>query len=171
MQAGLGGPGGDIKDGRRLSTERVFIKKLLELIDQVIPELLTSAFIYKRYRLLQDNISDPFIEFRDVQYSPLFLHFFQNNFFLLPKLVATVRELHQAAKTSHLRLTIQDNGTGISAEHMARLFEPFFTTKTNGTGLGLLITRRIIQEHRGTITVQSQPDKGTCFQITFPGLA
>jgi signal transduction histidine kinase len=54
---------------------------------------------------------------------------------------------------------------------MARLFEPFFTTKPNGTGLGLLITRRIIQEHRGTITVESQPDKGTSFQITLPASA
>ena len=77
----------------------------------------------------------------------------------------------EAATGTQLRLTIQDNGSGIPPEHMARLFEPFFTTKPNGTGLGLLITRRIIQEHRGTITVESQPDKGTSFQITLPVLA
>ena len=77
----------------------------------------------------------------------------------------------ETAAGTQIRLTIQDNGTGIPPEHMARLFEPFFTTKPNGTGLGLLITRRIIQEHRGAITVQSQPDKGTCFQITLPVLA
>ena len=51
---------------------------------------------------------------------------------------------------------------------MARLFEPFFTTKPNGTGLGLLITRRIIQEHHGAISVESQHGKGTSFQITLP---
>jgi signal transduction histidine kinase len=77
----------------------------------------------------------------------------------------------EAKKGTQIRLTIQDNGIGISPEHMTRLFEPFFTTKPNGTGLGLLITRRIIQEHRGAITVESQPDQGTCFQITFPVLA
>jgi signal transduction histidine kinase len=77
----------------------------------------------------------------------------------------------EAEMGTQLRLTIQDNGIGIPPEHMARLFEPFFTTKPNGTGLGLLITRRIIQEHRGTITVESQPDKGTSFQITLPVLA
>jgi two-component system nitrogen regulation sensor histidine kinase GlnL len=77
----------------------------------------------------------------------------------------------EAATGTQLRLTIQDNGIGIPPEHMARLFEPFFTTKPNGTGLGLLITQRIIQEHRGSITVESQPDKGTCFQITLPALA
>jgi signal transduction histidine kinase len=77
----------------------------------------------------------------------------------------------KAATGTQLRLTIQDNGIGIPPEHMARLFEPFFTTKPNGTGLGLLITRRIIQEHRGTITVESQPGLGTCFQINLPVLA
>jgi two-component system, NtrC family, nitrogen regulation sensor histidine kinase GlnL len=67
-----------------------------------------------------------------------------------------------------LQLTIRDNGIGIASEHMARLFQPFFTTKPHGTGLGLLLTRRIIQEHRGTITVESEPDKGTSFQIILP---
>jgi two-component system sensor histidine kinase HydH len=74
----------------------------------------------------------------------------------------------EAANLAHLRLTIKDDGVGITPENMARLFEPFFTTKPNGTGLGLLITRRIIQEHHGAITVQSEPDKGTAFQILLP---
>ena len=77
----------------------------------------------------------------------------------------------KATEFAHLRLTIKDNGIGITPENMARLFEPFFTTKPNGTGLGLLITQRIIQEHRGAITVQSEPGKGTTFQILFPALA
>ena len=86
---------------------------------------------------------------------------------LLPASVVPA-SLPETAKGTQLRLTIQDNGIGIPPENMARLFEPFFTTKPNGTGLGLLITRRIIQEHRGAITVESQPDKGTSFQITLP---
>jgi len=69
---------------------------------------------------------------------------------------------------AHLRLTIKDNGIGITTQNMERLFEPFFTTKPNGTGLGLLITRRIVQEHHGAISVQSEPDKGTSFQILLP---
>jgi two-component system sensor histidine kinase HydH len=65
-------------------------------------------------------------------------------------------------------VTVQDTGAGISPDNLARLFEPFFTTKPNGTGLGLSITRRIIQEHQGEISVQSQPGKGTVFQIVLP---
>ncbi len=72
------------------------------------------------------------------------------------------------APQSHLRVAIKDNGAGIPPAHMDRLFEPFFTTKPNGTGLGLPITRRIIQEHQGTISVESQAGQGTTFQILLP---
>ena len=71
-------------------------------------------------------------------------------------------------KRPHLRLTIKDTGVGVAPENVARLFEPFFTTKRNGTGLGLAITRRIIQEHGGTISVESQVNQGTTFDVLFP---
>src|SRR5207237_511279 len=56
-----------------------------------------------------------------------------------------------AAAQRQIRLRIEDNGTGIPPDNIARLFDPFFTTKKRGTGLGLSITRRIIHEHSGTI--------------------
>jgi two-component system nitrogen regulation sensor histidine kinase GlnL len=68
----------------------------------------------------------------------------------------------------HVRVTVADTGAGISPEHLAQMFEPFFTTKHNGTGLGLPISRRIVQEHCGLITVESQPNKGTTFSIILP---
>jgi len=67
-----------------------------------------------------------------------------------------------------LRVQIHDTGTGIAPENRARLFEPFFTTKKNGTGLGLAISRRIVLEHRGTITGQSETNKGSTFSILLP---
>lgn len=67
-----------------------------------------------------------------------------------------------------LRVTVQDTGVGIPPENLERLFEPFFTTKASGTGLGLPITRRIVQEHRGVITVSSEPNKGTAFTLLLP---
>ncbi len=69
-----------------------------------------------------------------------------------------------------LCVTIEDTGTGITEEVMARLFEPFVSTKPSGTGLGLAITQRIVQQHRGTITVQSRPGGGTRFTICLPTL-
>jgi two-component system, NtrC family, sensor histidine kinase HydH len=67
-----------------------------------------------------------------------------------------------------LRVEVQDNGRGITPEHLPRLFDPFFTTKQEGTGLGLAITRRIIEEHGGTIVVRSTAPEGTTFEICLP---
>jgi two-component system sensor histidine kinase HydH len=76
-----------------------------------------------------------------------------------------------SAGQTRLRVTVRDDGAGIPPQDLARLFEPFFTTKPNGTGLGLPITRRIILEHEGTITVESQPGHGTAFHIALPAAA
>jgi signal transduction histidine kinase len=65
-------------------------------------------------------------------------------------------------------ITFADNGPGISAETQRRIFEPFFTTKAKGTGLGLPVARRIIEEHGGTIQVESKKPVGTRFVIRLP---
>ncbi|MCW5551105.1 MAG: PAS domain-containing protein [Verrucomicrobiae bacterium] len=65
-------------------------------------------------------------------------------------------------------VTITDSGIGVAPENLARLFEPFFTTKNHGTGLGLPITRRILQEHKGDIRVRSQLNRGTTFTVLLP---
>ncbi len=67
-----------------------------------------------------------------------------------------------------LRVNITDTGQGIPHEQIVSIFDPFFTTKTNGTGLGLAVTRRIIEEHKGVIHVESQPAKGTTFTVFLP---
>ena len=73
-----------------------------------------------------------------------------------------------AAQDAKLCLKIKDTGVGIPPENISRLFDPFFTTKTKGIGLGLSITRRIIQEHNGTIAVESELHQGTTFSILLP---
>jgi signal transduction histidine kinase len=61
-----------------------------------------------------------------------------------------------------------DTGCGMEDATLMRLFEPFFSTKPGGSGLGLPTTRRIVEGHHGTITVQSQPGHGTQFTLEFP---
>lgn len=70
--------------------------------------------------------------------------------------------------TEWLRITIADTGQGIAREDIDKIFHPFFTTKTGGTGLGLAIVYRIIEDHGGTIDVESEPGKGTRFIIMLP---
>lgn len=68
-------------------------------------------------------------------------------------------------------ISISDNGIGISPEHMGSLFEPYRTTKSAGSGLGLLIVRRIIREHGGEIEIHSNPNQGTSILIHLPHTA
>ena len=63
-----------------------------------------------------------------------------------------------------------DTGLGMDETTKDKIFNPFFTTKDTGTGLGLAITHKIIQEHGGSIQVESIPGSGTTFLITLPGV-
>ena len=65
-------------------------------------------------------------------------------------------------------ISIKDSGTGIPKDQMENIFNPFFTTKAQGTGLGLAIVAKIVDEHGGSISVQSTPGEGTTFQLNLP---
>ena len=69
---------------------------------------------------------------------------------------------------NHLFLRVTDNGTGIDPEVQERIFIPFFTTKPTGSGIGLTISRQIMHQHHGSITVQSKVGEGSTFTLLFP---
>lgn len=68
----------------------------------------------------------------------------------------------------HLEIEISDTGVGISHEKIKNIFDPLVTSKIYGPGLGLTFALKIIQDHKGTISVESEPGKGTVFTIRFP---
>jgi two-component system NtrC family sensor kinase len=72
-----------------------------------------------------------------------------------------------------IRLSVTDTGSGIPGDLVERIFDPFFTTKPvgEGTGLGLTISHKIVEEHNGFIDVKSEPGKGASFIITLPSIA
>jgi signal transduction histidine kinase len=69
---------------------------------------------------------------------------------------------------THVLVSFTDTGGGISAENLSRVFEPYFTTKTSGSGLGLLIVRRIVREHGGELAIESSEGKGLTITIRLP---
>jgi signal transduction histidine kinase/putative methionine-R-sulfoxide reductase with GAF domain len=71
-----------------------------------------------------------------------------------------------SADSESVVLAVQDTGTGIRPADQSHLFEPFFTTKKHGSGIGLAVTRNIIQQHGGTVEAHSAPEQGTTFTIT-----
>ena len=77
----------------------------------------------------------------------------------------TIRTARTADKLS---IAVEDNGGGISAEKISKIFDPFFTTKQDGIGIGLALTKRVVEEHRGRIEFKSIEDKGSVVTISLP---
>jgi len=79
--------------------------------------------------------------------------------------VVTVRT--ENIEGTGVKFSVEDNGVGMDVETQKRIFEDFFSTKGyKGTGLGLTVTKKIIEEHRGELTFSSQPGKGSLFALT-----
>jgi signal transduction histidine kinase len=73
--------------------------------------------------------------------------------------------IRTAAHETGVRLEVSDTGMGLTPEECARLFTPYYTTKTHGTGLGLAIVQSVISDHKGRISVESEPGGGATFRI------
>ena len=73
-----------------------------------------------------------------------------------------------AERPGWVRVLIRDTGPGLSPEDLSKVFDPFYTTKRTGTGLGLSVSYGIIQDHHGTVDVQSTAGQGTTFTLAFP---
>lgn len=81
-----------------------------------------------------------------------------------------VLEIATAERDGMVVATVRDSGVGIAREDQEKIFEPFFSTKPMGTGLGLSISYGLIKDHKGTIEVESQQGRGSCFTIRIPRL-
>lgn len=105
----------------------------------------------------------------ETQISQLLLNLLINAFHATEAAGGTV-SVSTEVKENQFFISVSDNGYGISKENMERIFEPFFTTKKGGegTGLGLAIAEQVIEEHHGSIKVESREGEGTTFLAVFP---
>ena len=98
---------------------------------------------------------------------------------IITNLVANARQAHSEERESiinvdveqtqkRLKISVEDNGVGIAEELYGRIFEPNFTSKTSGTGLGLTMVRKMVEDYKGEISVQSEVGKGSTFTILLP---
>jgi signal transduction histidine kinase len=76
--------------------------------------------------------------------------------------------IRSRAKNNSIVIDFEDTGVGIDSDNLSRVFDPLFTTKEKGTGLGLAVSYRIIKKLNGSVTVESEPNKGSKFVITLP---
>ena len=77
-------------------------------------------------------------------------------------------ELKSKIFGANLAISVVDNGPGIPGEQLEKILEPFFTTKSRGTGLGLAIVQSVVSAHKGSLSVQSEIGKGSCFTVHLP---
>jgi signal transduction histidine kinase len=71
-------------------------------------------------------------------------------------------------KEASVEICVRDTGEGISAEVLERIFDPFFTTKPEGSGLGLATVHRIVEEHGGSLKLESEERRGTTVRVRLP---
>jgi PAS domain S-box-containing protein len=109
------------------------------------------------------------------QLRQLFLNLLTNSTDAMPEggtLTLVAKKATLASGAAAVMIEFTDTGIGIKAEDLPKLWEPFFTTKPEGkgTGLGLPICRRTVEDHGGTIEIESQPGEGTTVRIKFPAI-
>lgn len=107
------------------------------------------------------------------QIQQVVLNVVRNAFEALEEAPAGAREVELASRLTDdgdIEISVTDNGPGVTADAAQRLFEPFFTTKRAGTGLGLAMSRTIIESHRGTIGVRAAEPRGTTFFMRLPAV-
>jgi CheY-like chemotaxis protein len=144
-------------------------------LQKVLEISLRLAWNEIRHRavLVQDFSPVPHVQGNESRLSQVFLNLLVNAVQSIPSVGQA--EQHQIRISLRedpqgVRVTLQDTGLGIAPEVMQRLFTPFFTTKPigEGTGLGLTICRRIIENHQGQLTIESTPGHGTVVSVVLP---
>nr|WP_010192343.1 ATP-binding protein [Bacillus sp. m3-13] len=101
------------------------------------------------------------------QLKQVFINILKNAIEVMPK-GGTVSVALEKIEGEQVLISIRDEGTGIPEDKLKKLGEPFYTTKERGTGLGLMVSYKIVEEHNGTIEVSSKLGKGTTFHIKLP---
>jgi len=94
------------------------------------------------------------------------LNLVQNAFAAMPN--GGILKLSTYLDGNYVKVSVEDNGSGIEEDKLSKIFEPYFTTKASGTGLGLTTVYKVVKEHGGDIHVRSKLDEGTCFVLEFP---
>src|SRR2546421_3336945 len=155
-----------------------FLRAIRPTRPQLRPENINSI-VEEAVRFLAPEIKDrdivveqelrsdlPLLELDRDQMKQAFYNVIKNSFEAMKR--RGILRIRTDLDESHVIVRFTDSGGGISAENLSRVFEPYFTTKTSGTGLGLLIVRRIVREHGGEVAVASRGEKRLTMTIRLP---
>lgn len=137
------------------------------ILDQITTLLSTQAIINNvQIKLVTDNGTYG-IMCDGNQMKQVFINYIKNAIEAMPNggtILITLTHVNE----NRMSITITDQGCGIPEHVLAKLGQPFYTTKENGTGLGFMVSKRIIENHKGTVAVKSEENKGTTIEVSLP---
>jgi signal transduction histidine kinase len=141
-------------------------------------QLFDDVFLLTRHKLQQQDIDVrssvpddlPLFRADREQIEQVLLNLILNAAQAMPKggLIRLSASVEEFEGEPHLALAVRDNGQGMSSEQLDNLFAPFLTTKDSGTGIGLAIVKKIMENHQGKVQVESKLGQGTKFKLLFP---
>ncbi|WP_305025913.1 ATP-binding protein [Paenibacillus lacisoli] len=145
-------------------------KDLRFILGDVVSLLDSQAHLYDVQFDLKLGQQEAMVHCEENQLKQVFINVLKNSMEAMPKggHIRMILSLHAKDQQAMAELVIEDEGIGIPADMMAKLGEPFLTNKESGTGLGLMVSQRIIQSHGGTLEIESEEGKGTKVMIQLP---
>lgn len=144
------------------------VHNIVNIVKEVV-QLLQYEFDYSRIKLIikyDDN--DIFVDIPEDQFTQVMINILQNAKDAMDTNRISTIQMVVGKDRENAFISVKDNGIGMDAKSLHQLFDPFFTTKDNGTGLGMSVTKGIIESNHGQIHVNSQVNIGTEIFITFP---
>ncbi|MBP1934707.1 PAS domain-containing sensor histidine kinase [Ammoniphilus resinae] len=145
-----------------------FVRKDISLLlDQVVTLLSTQAILNDVEIVKDFEATMAFIECDENQIKQVFINYIKNAIDAMPsggRLIIRTEKID----SKQMSISFCDNGVGMPEEVLAKLGQPFFTTKEKGTGLGFMISRKIIENHAGDVKIMSKVNNGTTIQVILP---
>ncbi|WP_243291728.1 PAS domain-containing sensor histidine kinase [Bacillus sp. FJAT-47783] len=141
-------------------------KNLVDIMKDTI-DLLNAQAILANVQIHLDAIDTPPIYCEPNQLKQVFINILKNAIEVMPN-GGNIHVRISSSNGQKVTVSIKDEGIGIPRDKLKRLGEPFYTTKERGTGLGLMVSYKIIEEHNGKVDVTSKVGNGTTFSISLP---
>lgn len=139
-----------------------------ELIDKTLESILKDQKAYDLH-LIKNYAPGIFkLSADNTQLGKAFSYILQNSIIAMNSRGKLTIDIESLVKDSMIRVSINDTGKGIPQEDIERVFDPFYTTPEKGVGLGLPLSQKIIEDHKGKITMESTPHQGTTLTVMLP---
>lgn len=164
---------------RIVSQFKVFSRKEVSIAITSLEDVVEGALLITRPNISSNHVQlirswtegqTPSIKCNSVQVQQVIVNLVTNAIQAMEKTNKPMVDIHIGSNDDESYIEVSDNGPGLGINNLEQIFTPFFTTKPQGLGLGLSLSKRIVEMHKGKILTKENEDGGTVFRISFPNL-